>query len=123
MKNATNFENFKVAIRVRPQLATEITEEVVVTVSDEDERKIKVQKNLNCYEGYFDRVFSDFSTQKNIYNFVKEQLYDVLNGINSTILTYGQTGSGKTYTMFGSDWTIQENTRFHINQDKDNFLK
>ena len=31
---------------------------------------------------------------------------------NCTILTYGQTGSGKTYTMFGGDWSFNDNEIF-----------
>jgi hypothetical protein len=125
MKNVTNSENFRVAVRVRPLLPTErIKESVVYTYSDDD-RKIRIQREINFHEGYYDKVFSPNSNQREIFEFVQDQLSDIFEGFNSTILTYGQTGSGKTYTMFGSDWTLNNDNRkmVKIIKDKDHFLK
>lgn len=125
MKNVTNSENFRVAVRVRPLLKRERFKETVVYTYQDDDRKIRIQKDFNFYEGYFDRIFKPNATQEEIFDFVKDQLFDVFEGVNSTILTYGQTGSGKTFTMFGSDWTINDtNIRIaKILKDKDNFSK
>ncbi len=125
MKNVTNKENLKVAVRIRPILPIERLKETIVYTEPNDDRKIRIQKQTNFYEGYYDKVFKPSSTQKEIFNFINDQLEDVLDGVNSTILTYGQTGSGKTYTMFGSDWTMNDNSLKNgkIFNDKDNFLK
>jgi len=125
MKNVTNKENLRVAVRIRPILPNERLKETIVYTEPNDDRKIRIQKQTNFYEGYYDKVFKPSSTQKEIFNFVNDQLDDVLDGVNSTILTYGQTGSGKTYTMFGSDWTLNDSNLKNgkIFNDKDNFLK
>ncbi|EAL69265.1 hypothetical protein DDB_G0276369 [Dictyostelium discoideum AX4] len=47
----------------------------------------------------FDRVFTPESTQKEVFESVKDTIHDVLLGYNGTLLAYGQTGSGKTFTM------------------------
>lgn len=49
----------------------------------------------------FDRVFSAFSTQSEIFEEVGEFVQSALNGYKVCVLAYGQTGSGKTYTMHG----------------------
>jgi hypothetical protein len=126
-----NIECIKVAIRVRPFLRSENneTQKGTIYIDPEDERKIKIGKDINFHEGFYDKIFSYFSTQNEIFNFVKPSIDDVLNGINCTIFTYGQTGSGKTYTMFGSDWTLNEISENYskilsnITYDNDNFIK
>jgi hypothetical protein len=125
MKNVTNSDNFRVSVRIRPLLPIERIKETVVITDPDDDRKIRIQKDINFHEGYYDKVFKPISTQKEIFEFVQDQLTDVLDGVNSTILTYGQTGSGKTFTMFGSDWTLNnDNKRIaKVLKDKDNFLK
>ena len=55
-------------------------------------------------ESKYDKVFTPNSHQGEIYDFVKDSIVDVCNGLNTTIFAYGQTGSGKTYTMFGPHW-------------------
>lgn len=101
-------ENIKVAVRIRPFLRNELGKKNIIFTDSEDDRKIKLMKNENCFEGFFDKIFSIYSTQEDVYNFVKDSINDVSEGINSTVFTYGQTGSGKTYTIFGSDWTSNE---------------
>ena len=114
--NSSSLESIKVAIRIRPLLHHEIEDEDNMIYTDPaDNRKIKLIKNENCFEGFFDRIFPFHSTQEDIFQFVKESLNDVVEGINCTIFTYGQTGSGKTYTMFGSDWTVSESSNSNNN--------
>ncbi|OLY82067.1 Kinesin-like protein KIF21B [Smittium mucronatum] len=88
----------KVALRVKPISKAE---------SDKGERScINIipgtnQISIGTDRSFtFDYVFSDKSTQIDIYDkSVKPLVEQFLNGYNSTIMAYGQTGSGKTYTM------------------------
>lgn len=58
---------------------------------------IKKERNFN-----FDGIFTENQDNFKISEKLKFKIVNnLLNGINSTILTYGVTGSGKTYTMFG----------------------
>ena len=132
MKNSqpqSNVENIKVAIRIRPFLKNEMDKTNIILTDPIDTRKIKITKYENCFEGFFDKIYNSKSTQGDIYTFIKDSITDVLDGINSTIFSYGQTGSGKTYTMFGSDWTFNENSdeygtlKNSLIMDKDNFIK
>lgn len=61
----------------------------------------------------YDRVFNQYTRQSEIFEFVRENINDVLDGYNSTIFAYGQTGSGKTFTMFGPHW--DDNQHGHQN--------
>ena len=50
----------------------------------------------------FDRVFGQYSTQKDVFDSVVRPAVDeALAGYNCTVFPYGQTGTGKTYTMQG----------------------
>lgn len=98
-------ESINVSVRVRPFLKTELGKGDILYFDPSSENKIKIGKNGNFYEGQYSKVFSMESKQSEVFDFVRQAIPDVLNGINSTIFAYGQTGSGKTYTMFGSDWT------------------
>jgi hypothetical protein len=128
-KISNTLESIKVCIRIRPFLKHENQEESVVQYEADDNRKIKLRKSENCFEGFFDEIFPSSTTQEEIFNFVKDSIWDVINGINSTIFSYGQTGSGKTYTMFGSDWTLNEQCelypqiRANLAYDNHNFIK
>ena len=52
----------------------------------------------------FDSVFSEESTQQEIFDQVGKPLCEhSIAGYNTTIFAYGQTGAGKTYTMHGPD--------------------
>jgi len=128
-KPTNTLESIKVCIRIRPFLKHENSDESVIEYEPHDTRKIKLRKSENCFEGYFDEIFPSNTKQEEIFNFVKDSICDVINGINSTIFTYGQTGSGKTYTMFGSDWTLNEQfelypqIRANLAYDSHNFIK
>ena len=64
----------------------------------------------------FTKVFTNESTQENIFKDVgKKHVDSVLGGVNSTIFAYGQTGTGKTFTIEGSenlDGLIQNSTKY-----------
>ena len=100
-------EPIQVAIRIRPFLPYENEYNTTIDISNEDDRKVYIQKGNKKFNGYFDKIFSQKSTQENVFKFISPIFKSIYKGINTTILAYGQTGSGKTYTMFGGNWTEQ----------------
>ena len=120
-------ENIKVLIRIRPFLPNENEENTGLNIESNDAHKIEISRSLRKFEGYFDKVLTQTSTQKDVYNFVKPCISYIKKGINCTVLAYGQTGSGKTYTMFGGEWAINSQTndyenRKNFSKDKYNFI-
>ena len=101
-------ETIKVAIRIRPFFKFENESLSSITTENDDDRKIIVSKSLKTFQGFFDKIFNQNSTQELIYTFIKPTLDKIKQSYNCTILAYGQTGSGKTYTMFGNDWSSNE---------------
>lgn len=50
----------------------------------------------------FDRIFSDTSTNRSIFETVTRPMVDAtIDGFNCSVFAYGATGSGKTFTMLG----------------------
>lgn len=52
-------------------------------------------------EFQFDQIFTDQSTQQEIFEDTFNLVQSAVDGYNVCIFAYGQTGSGKTYTMIG----------------------
>ena len=120
-------ESIKVAVRIRPFLPFETETNTTIQTFEDDNTKIILAKNSKKFISNFDRIFPENSTQESIFEFIKPIIETTLKGINSTILAYGQTGSGKTYTMFGKDFTMNDNyydkkNSNKLKKDKFNFL-
>ena len=120
-------ENIKVLIRIRPFLPNENESNTGLNIESNDAHKIEISRSLRKFEGYFDKVLTQKSSQKDVYNFIKPCVSYIQKGINCTVLAYGQTGSGKTYTMFGGEWAINSQTndyetRKNFDKDKYNFI-
>ena len=111
-------ERIKVAIRIRPFLPNEDPSNKAINLIPEDENTIILYKEPQIFQGTFNQIFSDNSTQKDVFKFIKPCLLNIQKGINCTILAYGQTGTGKTYTMFGGDWSFNEETNYNNNDLK-----
>ncbi|ANZ77753.1 BA75_04377T0 [Komagataella pastoris] len=109
--------NLRVYCRVRP-LATDEQESIGLTISDMEwslKERITVHKgaadsNSNYagksvvseqkkYTFHFDKVFSPFTTNTDIFWEISQLIHCSLEGTNVTIFAYGQTGSGKSFTM------------------------
>lgn len=59
-----------------------------------------------------DGVLQQDSMQTEVYDAVaRPQVFEFLNGLNTTVLLYGQTGSGKTYTSFGPTASVSSSLR------------
>eukprot|EP01059_Diplonema_ambulator_P019726 TRINITY_DN33370_c0_g1_i1.p1 TRINITY_DN33370_c0_g1~~TRINITY_DN33370_c0_g1_i1.p1 ORF type:complete len:987 (+),score=103.96 TRINITY_DN33370_c0_g1_i1:76-2961(+) len=98
-KIVKNTERIKVAVRVRPMIASE----------KGDANAIECSKGTVFVEGVkegmgYDYVFGGDSSQKDVYREAVSPLVDTwVNGYNACLFAYGQTGSGKTFTMLGPD--------------------
>ena len=120
-------EKLKVVVRIRPFLPNENSSNTGLDVDSENSQKIEISKSLKKFSATYDKVLSQKSTQKDVFNFIKPCMNYIKKGINCTILAYGQTGSGKTYTMFGGEWAMNDKstdyeTRKKFNKDKYNFI-
>lgn len=95
----TTTEAIKVFVRVRPPISNEVTEDNAVSATSETSVKLASSKhNLTCT---YNHVFSDLTTQEEVFEEVRPLLMDVLGGYNGCIFAYGQTSAGKTHTMLG----------------------
>lgn len=109
MKASSKAETVKVAVRVRPMNALEISKgsKIVVEVNKEN-NQVSVTKGEGPDEDQksfqFDYVYDLDSIQRTVYDEVAFPIIEsVLEGYNGTIFAYGQTGCGKTHTMIGRD--------------------
>ncbi|XP_046585114.1 kinesin-like protein KIFC3 isoform X1 [Haliotis rubra] len=94
--------NIRVFCRVRPCIKEDGQQSnVVVTYDRDDDGLIYVDNKGRCQTFEMDRVFTDTSTQIEVFEEVKALVTSCIDGFNVCIFAYGQTGSGKTYTMEG----------------------
>ncbi|KAJ7962231.1 Kinesin-like protein [Quillaja saponaria] len=94
----------RVAVRLRPRNSEEMVADADFADCVElqpELKRLKLRKNnwdLDTYE--FDEVFTDFASQKRVYEVVAKPVVEsVLDGYNGTVMAYGQTGTGKTFTL------------------------
>lgn len=65
--------------------------------------------SINGSEFSFDRIFSPRTTQKELFlAHFNEDIDNVLQGYNSTIIAFGQTAAGKSHTMTGGNTRATE---------------
>ncbi|KRX08667.1 P-loop containing nucleoside triphosphate hydrolase [Pseudocohnilembus persalinus] len=119
--------SIKVMARVRPLVQIEKHSDIVLEVNKDQNTLNFIDKGI-IKEMKFWKTFNPQSKQQDVFNNLKNNIKDVLNGFNFTILAYGQTGSGKTYSMFGADWEQVFQSYLHQNQQKEqksnkNFIK
>ena len=50
---------------------------------------IRIADGQHLIESQYDRVFNQYSKQNELFDFVKDNINDVLDGFNSTIFAYG----------------------------------
>ena len=97
--------NIRVYCRIRPFMEQELLDGSpgrVIHPSDSKER-ITIQENAGSkvHNFNFDNVFTEASTQADIFEEITPVLQSAIDGYNVCIFTYGQTGAGKTHTMQG----------------------
>ena len=134
MKNP-QFDNLRVAIRIRPPLPRETEPNIPfrsIAIVSSDHKSISLAEYLGAeldelarqrewvekpqlfqlHRFTFDSIFDMDSSQIDVYNITaKQAVNSVLEGYNSTIFCYGQTGTGKTYTMEGFTYNAQNEQR------------
>ena len=106
--------SIRVFCRVKPQFDIEARSslqypELSLTSSSDKELTII---DLKQQSFHFDKVFTESSTQKEIFEEIRPVLQSALDGDNVCIFAYGATGSGKTFTMQGPIYNSNEITEF-----------
>ncbi|XP_051239427.1 uncharacterized protein LOC127353880 [Dicentrarchus labrax] len=71
-------------------------------VEKTDDQEVVVVQKGSRKKFQFDKVYSQSSTQEEVFAGTLPVITSCVDGYNVCILAYGQTGSGKTYTMMGS---------------------
>ncbi|CAA9991250.1 kinesin motor domain containing protein [Plasmodium knowlesi strain H] len=67
----------------------------------------------------YDRVYDIENSNQMIFNdYIKQNIKNIFQGINCSIMAYGQTNSGKTYTMLGNFEYL--NKLFHLCKENQN---
>lgn len=104
-----DLESVKVALRIRPLVASEQARGCQVAVEKIGDENQVLVNNTDAFS--FNFVFDWRDTQEQVYNIsVSDMLNKLFSGFNATILAYGQTGSGKTHTMGTAfDGSLDEN--------------
>jgi len=97
--------NIRVYCRIRPfarEEAPESLENRAIHPSVSKER-ITIQESAasKAHNFNFDNVFTEESTQADVFEEVIPILQSAIDGYNVCIFAYGQTGAGKTHTMQG----------------------
>lgn len=92
--------NIRVFVRVKP-LGDQEQRNLVEIVENEVRVNDLDHKKMQTFD--FEKIFSQYSTQLEVFEEVCPLATSVLDGYNVCIFAYGQTGSGKTYTMEGPD--------------------
>ncbi|KAK5079057.1 hypothetical protein LTR64_002522 [Lithohypha guttulata] len=96
----------RVVVRVRPPLrATDPGYDLIpqrfqrssVNVPTDTSLSIESPQGRKIF--IFDRVFTEDTTQRGIWDYLEDSVDSFLQGYNVSILAYGQSGSGKSYTM------------------------
>lgn len=91
-KSKQSNESIKVCIRVRPLLQHELMKDEIVYYPESKDpslQAIRIADGQHLIESSYDRVFNQYSKQGELFDFVKENINDVLDGYNSTIFAYG----------------------------------
>ncbi|KAL0052764.1 hypothetical protein WJX82_007311 [Trebouxia sp. C0006] len=99
-EQASNGENIKVVIRVRPLQIKGTASQECLRLSGSMAVTLLVGSDDTTFT--FDHVAGPQTTQEQFFRVVgRPMVENVLSGYNSCIFAYGQTGSGKTHTMLG----------------------
>ena len=92
----------KTFLRIKPRLKNYESEINYLKIS-ENNRCISLSLSQDNESKFsFENIFKENENQSNIFNIIGKPLCcNVLEGINSTLISYGKKGTGKTYTILG----------------------
>jgi hypothetical protein len=82
-------------IQMNDPVAVEVVNQFTVDVTL-PRREVDVSESFS-----YDAVFSETTTQAEIFAECQSLIQSAFDGYNITIMTYGQTGAGKTWTLYG----------------------
>lgn len=99
-------ERLKICLRIKPILSDENNKELLMQVG---KRNILIVNDKKTFNGTFDKIFPNNSTQKDIFTYIKKTFTSIQKGNNCTIITYGSKNSGKTFTMLGQGFCPSNN--------------
>uniref|UniRef100_A0A0D9WIT2 Kinesin motor domain-containing protein n=1 Tax=Leersia perrieri TaxID=77586 RepID=A0A0D9WIT2_9ORYZ len=104
--------NIRVYCRVRPFLSGQDKKSTTVDYIGENGELLISNPFKQGKDGHrmfkFNKVFSPFASQAEVFSDIQPLIRSVLDGFNVCIFAYGQTGSGKTYTMSGPSTSKQD---------------
>ncbi|KAL6618911.1 hypothetical protein ACP70R_034050 [Stipagrostis hirtigluma subsp. patula] len=104
--------NIRVYCRVRPFLPGQDKKSTTVDYIGENGELLISNPFKQGKDGHrmfkFNKVFSPFASQADVFSDIQPLIRSVLDGFNVCIFAYGQTGSGKTYTMSGPSTSKQD---------------
>ncbi|KAL6851765.1 hypothetical protein ACP4OV_020329 [Aristida adscensionis] len=104
--------NIRVYCRVRPFLPGQDKKSTTVDYIGENGELLISNPFKQGKDGHrmfkFNKVFSPFTSQAEVFSDIQPLIRSVLDGFNVCIFAYGQTGSGKTYTMSGPSTSKQD---------------
>jgi len=101
----------RVFCRVRPLIARELITNDMVAVTSPNEFTVNITSMKHepkktaveaCDAFNYDTVFTESSSQAEVFSECRSLIQSAFDGYNITIFTYGQTGAGKTWTLYGS---------------------
>jgi len=123
MKDQQQYD-LKVFVRLKPK-QRDVKKNYVTITQMSNFKQITLKDPFHLETGdthmfLFDNVFTEDSSQVNIYDDTCKSLYETLmKGKNAGIITYGNSKTGKTYTLFGEQNLIYERNKIDITQKTD----
>ena len=93
--------NIRVYVRMRPLLPSEAARGFFTALEVTSETALVINRGEQKREFAFDRVFSQSTSNSDLFTELQQLLVSSMDGFNVAILAYGITGSGKTFTMEG----------------------
>ncbi|XP_034152417.1 kinesin-like protein KIN-14E [Esox lucius] len=91
----------RVYCRIRPMCWAETAQGGAIIVERLDQYSVSVVTPRGLREFQFDQVFSEESSQEDVFQDINRLIQSAIDGYNVCIFAYGQTGSGKTFSMVG----------------------
>ena len=108
-------------IRICP-FTKKITKEKKETITSIfNNEQLYFTKENKTFQKNIEKVFDEKSNQKDVFNYFDSIINKITLGTNISLFFIGERNSGKTYTLFGEDWTINNNNKIPILEDDYNF--
>ncbi|OMJ83424.1 hypothetical protein SteCoe_15645 [Stentor coeruleus] len=111
-------DNVKVALRIRPLNAKELSENTAKCISTLESKTILLDSKPESRSFTYDYIASEEVTQEGIFDVIGKPIAtSCIKGYNGTIFAYGQTGTGKTFTIQGmgyEEYSLTSKPNYHL---------